>query len=43
MIIFSSFDPLSIGMIIDYFIPQIKSFIQRIVQPVLILLLLFWF
>lgn len=35
--------PLLIGMIIAYFIPRLQSFVKRIVKPVLIILLLYFF
>ncbi|UJR18266.1 hypothetical protein I4U23_005169 [Adineta vaga] len=35
--------PLCIGMIIAYFLPKIKPFFKRIVKPVLILLMIYFF
>lgn len=41
--LFTTVGPLSIGMIIAYFIPQIKPIVKRFVKPVLIVLLFYFF
>lgn len=41
--LFTTVGPLAIGMIIAYFIPQVKPPVKRIVKPVLIVLLFYFF